>query len=80
MKPKLVIGSPMCKMFSSLQNMNSNRWTPEWEEEYKKAEEHVRFIMEIYEIQRNQGGWFLHEHPATAKSWWMPEVKKMAMV
>ena len=67
-KPKLVIGSPMCKMFSSLQNMNSNRWTPAWEEEYKKAEEHVRFMMEIYEIQRSQGGWFLHEHPATARN------------
>ena len=35
-KPRLVIGSPMCRMFSSLQNLNPKKGSLEWEEEYQK--------------------------------------------
>jgi hypothetical protein len=77
-KPRLVIGSPMCRMFSSLRNLNKNKGSPEWEEEYKKAEKHVEFMMEIYKMQIDEGRLFLHEHPLTATSWKMDKVKKVA--
>ena len=38
------------------------------------AQKHVKFCLELYEMQRNAGRRFLHEHPNTATSWQMPEV------
>ena len=47
------------------------------EEEYKKEEKHVEFMMEIYQMQIDGGRYFLHEHPLTAKSWKMERVKQI---
>ena len=30
---------------------------------------HLRFVCQLYEVQRSQGRYFLHEHPAQASSW-----------
>ena len=76
--PFLVIGSPPCTMFSSLQNLSKNR---RCEVEFKKAmriaKEHVKFCLGIYKIQMKAGRYFLHEHPNSASSWSMPEVVEM---
>ena len=76
-KPRLVIGSPMCRMFSSLQNLTKNKRRPEWEERFVEAKAHLKFMMEVYEEQWKHGRLFLHEHPAGATSWDLEEVKKL---
>ena len=75
-KPMLLIGSPECKMFSSLQNLSA--WTASKAKRLRKAKRHIRFCMELYEEQMSEGRLFLHEHPANATSWQMEEVRKVA--
>jgi len=76
--PFLVIGSPPCTMFSSLQNLSKNRRCEvEFKKAMKIAKEHVKFSLEIYKIQMKAGRYFLHEHPNSASSWSMPEVVEM---
>ena len=66
-KPWLLIGSPECKMFSTLQNLSGP--SPEKTEARKEAEGHMRFVCELYKLQVEGGRKFLHEHPAGASSW-----------
>ena len=74
----LLIGSPMCSSFSSIQNLNWGRMTPE---EIHKVKEygmkHLRFALRLYELQMEMGVYFLHEHPASASSWNTKEVKRI---
>ena len=66
----LVIGSPMCKAFSQLQNWNWNRMKPETKDKMiKEGREHLKFCMLLYRIQVDNGMYFLHEHPWGARSW-----------
>ncbi len=37
---------------------------------------HLRFCAKLYRIQMEQGLYFLHEHPAHAKSWKDPEIER----
>ena len=78
-KPALLIGSPMCKMFSSLQNLSKKTWNEERQSEYVEAIEHIRFVVSLYKEQVNEGRLFLHEHPAGASSWDLEEIKKMQL-
>ena len=39
--------------------------------------EHIKFLIRLYRKQVDQGRVFLHEQPAHAKSWAIPEVRKM---
>ena len=71
-KPKLIIGSPMCTMFSPLQRMT--RWTEEKQRRWREDRRHLQFMAQVYRIQALQGRWFLHEHPATASSWSLREI------
>ena len=74
-RPLLLIGSPMCTWFSALQNLKKWRQdTAEWQAGYRRAVEHMRFVFELYELQVQGGRYFLHEHPAQASSWKLPEV------
>ena len=57
-EPLLVIGSPECKMFSSLQNLTP--WTEEEERRYTEARVHIAFCMKNYEWQTQKGRLFLH--------------------
>ena len=74
-KPWLPIGSPMCKAFSALMNLNRERMG---EDTYRKLVEHgmrhLLFCIELYNIQVSNGRLFLHEHPETAWSWKVSEV------
>ncbi len=68
MRPKLIIGSPECTMFSSLQTMNKKYWSRETKVRYMEAVEHIKFVVKLYRKQVEAGRWFLHEHPAGASS------------
>ena len=43
MKPRFLIGSPVCTMFSALQNLR--RWTWGKERRWLKAVEHIEFMV-----------------------------------
>ena len=76
-KPKLIIGSPECTMFSTLQNPSKNMRKEGFEEKVKEAIGHVKFVTELYAMQIKEGRWLLHEHPAGASSWGLEEIKKI---
>ena len=71
-KPKLIIGSPMCTMFSQLQRMTG--WSAEKQRRWTEDRRHLKFMAQVYRNQVLQGRWFLHEHPATASSWSLKEI------
>ena len=48
-KPKLIIGSPECRMFSALQNLRT--WTKDAQKELDGAKQHIRFVMYLYKAQ-----------------------------
>ena len=75
-KPKLVIGSPECRMFSSLQNLNRRHWSED-KEQMVEAKRHIEFVVSIYKKQLEEGRYFLHEHPAGATSWDLDAIKKL---
>ncbi len=74
-KPSVVIGSPECKMFSTLQNFHT--WNKEKQTEMEEAREHLAFVCKIYTLQAQEGRCFVHEHPAGATSWQTEEVQKV---
>ena len=74
-KPKLLVGSPECRMFSALQNLSP--WTKEKEAKLKAAERHLEFVCKLYEQQVREKRWFLHEHPIGATSWRSTPVRKI---
>ena len=77
-KPTLVIGSPMCTAFSSLQNMNvKTKGSEERKKAMKEAIMHTKFATEIYEMQINEGRYFLHEHPLNATSWQLACIQRV---
>ena len=78
-KPRLVIGSPMCTMFSALQNMRKKNPAGDARYEYnlKNAMEHIRSCVKIYQHQDENDRYYLHEHPATATSSQMPEMEAL---
>ena len=75
-RPKLVIGSPVCAMFDSLQNLRP--WNPEKQQKWIEAVDHMDFVVKLYEEQRQNGRWFLHEHPAGASSWNLSMINKLS--
>ena len=74
-KPLLVIGSPPCTLFSRLQELNkfmykdSAVWMAKFQERMQQAKRYVKVCVDIYLYQREQGRYFLHEHPWLATSW-----------
>ena len=69
--PWLLIGSPTCGPFTSLQSLRPD--TPESIAEYHrllaKAYRHLAFCVYLYRKQRARGRRILHEHPEGAWSW-----------
>ena len=61
-KPLLVIGSPPCTFFSRLQELNKHmyrnnaEWMAKFDEGMEQAKRYVRFCVQIYNHQREQGG------------------------
>ena len=74
-RPKLLIGSPMCTMFSSLQNLCP--WTQDRIGKWEEAKDHIEFVVELYREQMRNNRVFLHEHPTGASSWGLECVKKL---
>jgi len=77
-RPMLLIGSPMCRMFSALQNLSKEKRDEEkWRREYVQALVHLNFCAELYEMQWQAGRYFLHEHPAGATSWRTKKIQEL---
>ena len=75
-RPLLLIGSPMCTMFSRLMQLNKKHFTEEqWRKKMQEAESHLRFAFELYQWQQDEGRLWLHEHPLGASSWNLDFVK-----
>ena len=69
-KPVLLIGSPMCTPFSSMNNINYARMPPEEvKQRIEHGKKHFKFCMSLYEIQWKAKRHILHEHPQTASPW-----------
>ena len=81
-KPYFLIGSPMCRQFSTWQALNNSK-NPDKEETeraYAEAVEHLKFVTSLYMEQIEGGRYFLYEHPQFATSWAveaMEELKKV---
>ena len=75
-KPLLMVGSPMCTMFSTLQRLRS--WNESKQLKYNNAVKHVEWVAKLYQKQHEAGRLFLHEHPAQASSWQLPAMRKLA--
>lgn len=69
-KPILLIGSPMCGPFSTMNNFNYAKMTEE-EKAQKMAygRSHLELCTKLYELQWREGRYLLHEHPDAASSW-----------
>ncbi len=76
-EPFLIIGSPPCTMFSTLQNLNAKKGDVEWERRRRAAEVLLIFAAAVYKLQVLAGRHFLHEHPAGATSWNHPSIAKL---
>ena len=82
-EPTLVIGSPLCNMFSRLQELSKymHRDDKIWMEKFllgmEQATKYVRFCNQVYKHQRKHGRFFIHEHPCLATSWSMHEIEKL---
>ena len=60
----------MCSAFSQIQTLNKGRMGQDkYEDMIRKATVHLEFCAKLYKIQMDRGRYFLHEHPASAKSW-----------
>jgi len=69
-RPALVIGSVLCTAFSQIQALNAHRRDPQViARERVRAMVHLRFVCQLYQMQLDEGRYFLHEHPAGATSW-----------
>ena len=70
-------------MFSRLQELNkhmyrnSTQWLEQFQLRMEQAKRYVRFCTQIYEYQRKQGRFFLHEHPWLATSWSLNEITNL---
>ena len=74
-KPLVLIGSPPCTPFSQLQSLNPV--TEKSKRKWKEGVEHIKLLVKLYKKQVGEGRVFLHEQPAHAKSWVIPEIKMM---
>ena len=74
-KPFMLIGSPPCTAFSALQAINKNRRDPKVVAgELRRAESHIRFCLEMYQLQIKNNRYFMHEHPMRSAAWKMKEM------
>ena len=69
-EPVLLIGSPVCRAFSTLIELTQAGKPSEFELKslVERCVTHLKFCFRMYETQRNSGRLFLHEHPWDAWS------------
>ena len=81
LKPLFVIGSPMCRYWSSWQHLNNSRRDPEAvRREHLREVVHLEFVAQIYREQVEGGRFFLHEHPDGATSWQQDCIAKILQI
>ena len=69
-KPMLLIGGPMCIVYSVMNNVNHARMFAEIvKQRFVEARKHLEFCTKLYNFQRDAGRSFVHEHPESAYSW-----------
>ncbi len=77
-RPRVIISSPPCTMFSSLMNMNRHKMDPaKLHQAEHEALELLHFSLQVGLIQLAAGRGYIHEHPLTATSWRLSEVLSM---
>ena len=77
-RPKAVVLSPPCTMFSSLQRTNWSRMDPVKRDLRMAAALAMwQFALDVAWYQVMHGGLFLVEHPATASSWELPQTSNV---
>ena len=55
-RPLLLIGSPMCRMFSRLMAFNMEKIGKEkYQRELLEAIRHLRFVLSLYRLQASEG-------------------------
>ena len=67
-KPYLLVGSPICKAFSTIMNLNKGRDPEAYEAAVMEGIRHLKFCAKMYAKQVQSGRYFLHEHPDKAWS------------
>ena len=72
-KPYLLLGSPECKAFSTMQIMNKSN--PAYAETHRRGMKHLKLVCEMYQHQIENGRLFIHEHPWYATSWGVGAMK-----
>ena len=77
----LVILSPPCTKFSTLQalrlHINGPEWAAAFAVEKEKTIAHIENSMKLAKLQRSRGAYFLFENPAHATSWELPCIKEV---
>ena len=68
-KADLLIGSPMCTLYSAWQRLNKDKDIKAFRRRFKDARRHMEFVCELYAEQIRGGRLLLHEHPESASSW-----------
>ena len=64
-RPLFLLDSPMCTWFSVFQNLSKQKVSAtKWEEGYRRAVEHIKFVFELCDIQVRGARYFLSEHLA----------------
>ena len=77
-QPFCIVGSPPCTPFSQLQGLNNFKRDPATvKRELEAGKKHIRFCLEIYEMQLRNHRHFVHEHPAGSTA--MTEVKQFIL-
>jgi hypothetical protein len=74
--PWIVIGSPPCTAFSIMNGLNKSKMPAETRERrLTEGKVLLNFALDVYTWQHRRGKYFIHEHPQSASSWELPEVR-----
>ena len=68
--PTILIGSPMCRDWCQMMQINWPKMSPlEKAKRLEETRQHIKFVCSLYRDQHQRGTYYMHEHPAQAKSW-----------
>lgn len=69
-RPMLLIGNLMCTVYSSMNQINHARMSPEEvRSRFQYARKHLECSATLYQMQISAGRYFPHGHPHTVSSW-----------
>ena len=72
------MGSPPCTPIFPLQEIGRRRRDPKVvAQELERGKRHIRFCVELYNMQLEGKSHFVHEHPARSTAWKMPELSNL---